>query len=94
MEESQLPEENRNGDESLANLPPTPVNEDRSSLASNVVKGGLLIGAAGAGILLLMSGSMTSCRGATRSSKLQWEQRQLEMEQAAQEAQARLDQKS
>ena len=92
MEESQLPEP-RKDDDSLADVPPTPIANDPPSLAANLVKGVLLVGAAGAGILLLLSGSMTSCRGATRSSKLQWEQRQLEIERAAQDAQATVDRK-
>jgi hypothetical protein len=46
----------------------------------------LLFGAAGAGALFLLGASMTPTVGATHSTRLKWQQRQLEIEEAAQDA--------
>ena len=49
----------------------------------------LTLTAAGAVAFLLIAGTMTRTMGATRSAKLQWEERKLQIEQA--ERDARLD---
>jgi hypothetical protein len=76
--------------ESLENLGPSPyVGEGseepfRPNLGVNL----LLFGVAGAGALVLLSATMTPTVGATRSTRLQWQQHQAEIEQAVAEASA------
>jgi hypothetical protein len=94
MEESQLPEEERKEDESLADVPLSPIPPDHGSLGARLAKGVLVLGALGAGAFVLLTGFTTPCLGATRSSKLKWEQRQLEIEQAEHDAQSVVERKS
>jgi hypothetical protein len=85
------PNEERNADESLADMPPHPVDkffQDHGSLVGGALKGTLMLGVLGAGAFVLLMGFTTSCAGATRSSKLKWEQRQNEIEQAEHDAQS------
>lgn len=86
MRESNEP--NASQDESLADLPPTPVNEPGLPVASNVGLGTIALATAGAGALLLIAGSLTPTVGATRSAQLEWERRALQIEQAARDARA------
>ena len=84
MENELLPDES--SDESLADVPPTPV-----ASAKGLTCGGLTLGTAAlavAGALILVSSQTTACRGSTRSSKLKFAQRQVEIEQALRERQA------
>ena len=69
-------------EESLSNLPPTPVS---ASGPGGIALGAMFLAAAGAGAILLVGGSPRRCMGSTRSVKLQWEERQLQMEQAERE---------
>jgi hypothetical protein len=74
-------------DESLAAVPPTPIESTRAEQAGGLALGAILLTAAGAGALLLIGGTMTPAVGATRSAKLEWEQRKLQIEQAERDAQ-------
>jgi hypothetical protein len=72
-------------------IPLTPVDRseyDCNPFSARLAKGCLLLGAAGAGAFMLMCAFAGTCVGATRSSKLKWEQRQLEVEQAEHDAQS------
>jgi len=75
-------------DESLANVPPTPMEPERVTRVGNLALGAVVLTAAGAGAFLLIAGTMTPCMGATRSTRLEWEKRQQEIEQAEREAEA------
>ena len=66
--------------------PPSPVGRVKSGL--NVLAGAAIVLAAGAGTAHLIGGSVNSCRGATVSARLQWEQRQAEIRQVLAERQA------
>ena len=67
--------------------PPRPVIPQSAPGPSGAIVGITVLAAAGATFLLL--GSLaTPCRGATRSSQLQWEQRQAEIDRAIEEAEA------
>ncbi len=66
--------------------PPSPVGRVKGGL--NVLAGAAIVLAAGAGTVHLLGGSMHSTRGATVSSRLQWEQRQAEIRQVLAERQA------
>ncbi len=57
--------------------PPTPVAEDDDVLRGLSVLGVVLV--AGGGLLLPMIASTGSTMGATRSTKIQWEQREAEI---------------
>src|SRR5689334_19747902 len=74
--------------DSLAAMPPTPVEKDRLPRAANIGLGAITLTIAGAGAIVLVAGAMTPAIGAMRSTKLEWERRQLLMEQAEREAQA------
>ena len=74
-------------DESLAAVPPTPVDAEQVSLLSNLGMGTLSLALGSVGAIVLLASTMTPCVGATRSSKLEWEERQLQMEQAQRDAQ-------
>src|SRR5262245_16774054 len=80
MDEPRKPDESL--DESLAVVPPTPVVAPQAPSASNLGLNAALLTAAGAGAFFLIAGTMTPCVGATRSTKLKWEERQLQIEQA------------
>lgn len=82
------PEElkNQTADESLANVPPSPLSAPDTHAGNGWGLNAALFTAAGGGALFLLSGLMTPCVGATRSAKLEWEKRQLQIEQAASEA--------
>jgi hypothetical protein len=94
MEQHELPNEPRDELESLANAPPTRVERIASS-AAGFVTATLALGAIGLGTgLFLREATTTRCAGATRSTKLQWQQRQLEMDQAADAAQSGVSQQT
>ena len=62
------------------NGPPVPVeNKPAMSLCAM----GLSVAVAGGVVFMLISAATTSTTGATRSSELEWQQRQTEIEQAA-----------
>jgi hypothetical protein len=75
-------ESDKSQEESLAAVPLTPVDQANASIRSNLGLGAIMLTVAGAGALALISGSMTACMGATRSTKLEWERRKLEIERA------------
>ncbi len=81
-------EHDESQDESLAAVPPTPIDEAGAATASNIGLGIIAITLAGAGAMVLVAGTMQSARGATRSAKLEWMQRQAQIEQAMKESQA------
>jgi hypothetical protein len=85
MNESEKPDESP--DESLADLPPKPVDDSSVPLAAHIGLGAIAWSVAGAGAIVLIAGSLTPTMGATRSTKLEWEQRKLEIEQAVQDSQ-------
>lgn len=87
-EEPGQPEfEDGSPDESLASVPPRPLSVRGDSRPGS---GGFVIAslvAAGAGLLYLVSGAMTPCRGAIRSTRLQWQERMQQIESAERAAQ-------
>ena len=74
-------------DESLAAVPPTPIEDAHVPLSGNLAIGAIMLTAAGAGAFLLIAGTMTPTMGATRSTKLEWEERKLQIEQAERDLQ-------
>jgi hypothetical protein len=97
MEPSRSPEAEhrderaRDDGEWQIDIPLTPVDRseyDCDTIPARLAKGCVLLGAAGAGAFILMCAFAGTCVGATRSSKLKWEQRQLEIEQAEHDAQS------
>ncbi|HEY2415797.1 MAG TPA: hypothetical protein VGI40_26390 [Pirellulaceae bacterium] len=89
MDEQKKSEESQ--EESLASVPPNPYEPPVKPLAPLVKKAGVeaaLFLAAGTGALFLLGGMMLPAVGATRSAKLKWGERQLEIEQAEIDAQA------
>lgn len=72
-------------DESLADVPPTPAEPEVVTRAGNLALGAVTLTVAGAGAFLLIAGSMSTCMGATRSTRLEWEKRQQEIERAERE---------
>ena len=90
MDEPKKPEESTDlsSEESLAAVPPTPVETPIAAPARNVAINAALFTGAGAAALFLVAGTMTPCVGATRSAKLKWEERQMEIEQAERDANA------
>jgi hypothetical protein len=85
MDQPQQPDESKN--ESLAEVPPTPLDVAHAPRATNLALGTIALTVAGAGAILLISGTMTPTMGATRSTKLEWEERKLQIEQAERDAQ-------
>ena len=83
MSEPKKPDESP--DDSLAAMPPKPVEEEQLPLGANIGLGTVALTVAGAGAIVLIGGSMTPAMGATRSTKLLWEQRQQQMQQAERE---------
>lgn len=81
QDQKDVGEENR--DESLATVPPTALTAPLPGSSGGLGWNAALFTAAGAGAFFLLAGTMTPCIGATRSAKLKWEQRQLQIEQAA-----------
>ena len=75
-------------EESLASVPPTPIDVEQSPRPRNVGLNAALLAGAGVGAFFLLAGTMTPCVGATRSAKLKWEERQLEIDQAEQDAES------
>jgi hypothetical protein len=86
-------ENERPADENdLANVPPTPMQNDpwrdpfqddeRGSIGSKL--GTVFI--VGTGVFLLVSALMPSVQGATRSAKLKWQEQQAEMQKAETDA--------
>lgn len=90
MEESMQPQDRRR-DESLAGLPPMAVPPEEAMSAMRLLTGAFLAGAAGLGAICLVSMMSVPTHGATRSSKLKWEQRQQEIERAQRDAQTQHD---
>ena len=89
MNESLPPDEDW-PDESLADVPPIPIVEDEALSGSRF--GTVVVRSlAGMGALYLIGMLMTPTMGATRSSKLKWEQRQQEIEEAERDAQHESD---
>ena len=68
--------------------PPQAV-EANDPVLRTIATAGIVLVAAG-GVMLAMSGGTTATCGATRSAKLRWEQRQEQVKEAAQSAQAGL----
>jgi len=91
--EPPFPPDQEPRDESLAKLPPTPVTDQQVATAAGFVKGLALISTVGAGAILLMSSVMQPTHGATRSAKLKWQLRQLEIEQAQRDAESNSDER-
>ena len=56
-----------------------------------LVKGVALLAVGGAALFVLMMSSMQTCRGATRSAKLKWQERQAAIDEAQRDAQANAD---
>lgn len=71
-----------NSDESLASVPPQPLQAHVENAGCGFTANAALLAAAGAGAFFLLAGTMTPCVGATRSAKLKWQERQLQIEQA------------
>lgn len=82
------PQSDESLNESLADVPPTPVIAPQTPSASHAGLNAVLLTAAGAAAFVLIAGTMTPCVGATRSTKLQWEERHLQIEQAERDAQS------
>ncbi len=79
-------------DERLAAQMPDPSGPPQAIEANDpvlrtIATTGIVVVAAG-GLMLAMSGGTTATCGATRSAKLRWEQRQEQVKEAAQSAQA------
>jgi hypothetical protein len=72
-------------EESLSELAPEPAVVTR---VGNFALGAVMFTFAGAGVFMLIAGSMSRCMGATRSVKLEWEKRQQEIERAERECEA------
>jgi hypothetical protein len=73
--------------ESLADVPPTPVSaEGAVPLAGGPVPLVLMLAAGGAFAYMVIASSMTPTMGATRSAQLEWERRNQQIEQAMREA--------
>lgn len=83
MDETPQPEE------SLANVPPTPVTVPPAHKPSNFGMNSLVLAAASVGAVFLIGGTMTPCMGATRSAKLEWQERNAQIEQAEFDARTR-----
>jgi hypothetical protein len=64
--------------ESLANYPPTPIVDEQPSRLST----GACVVAAIGGVFVLVQCLTPSVQGATRSAKLKWQERQVEIQQA------------
>jgi hypothetical protein len=84
MEEAKKPDQSP--DESLASVPPNPYVAPTAASAGSLGVNAVVLSAAGAGALFLLAGTMTPCVGATRSTKLKWEERQVEIEHAQRDA--------
>jgi hypothetical protein len=80
MSQPQRPDEST--DESMASLRPTPVAAELLSQFGNLALQAIPLAVAGAGAILLVSAGTTSTMGATRSTRLKWEERKLQIEQA------------
>ena len=74
-----------NDNESLANVRPTPAAEGAGMKLNNQALGAVTLTVAGAGLFLLVAGTTSPCMGATRSTRLEWEKRQREIELAFEE---------
>ncbi|EAQ81370.1 hypothetical protein DSM3645_23301 [Blastopirellula marina DSM 3645] len=79
------PQSDESLNESLADVPPSPVTAPPLS-ASNRGLNAVTVIVAGAGAFVLLAGLTTPTIGATRSTKLQWEERNLQIEQAVRDA--------
>jgi hypothetical protein len=83
MEEYRKPEESP--DDSLADVPPMPVPRPIPFSLGPALDAALLT-VAGTGAFLLVASMTTPTLGATRSSKLVWQERQRQIEQAERDA--------
>ena len=84
-----MDEKNKNeqqANESLAEVLPTPITASDATSPANILLSTAIFTAAGAGAFFLLAGTMMPCVGATRSAKLKWEERQLQIEQAERDA--------
>jgi hypothetical protein len=75
-------------DESLADVPPSPIAVSPNNSPAKYLMNTLVFMAGGVSAFLLLAGTLMPCVGATRSAKLKWEERKLEIEQAERDAQA------
>jgi len=73
-------------DESLSVVPPTPVTGQLEPSTESFGLNAVMLSVAGAGAIFLIGASMMPCVGATRSSKLKWEERLFQIEQAERDA--------
>ena len=81
-------ENDQRADESLAEVAPSPIVAVPNNSPSKYLLNTLVFVASGATALFLLSGTLMPCVGATRSAKLKWEERKIEIEQAERDAQA------
>jgi hypothetical protein len=90
MGDSELADDQQNqfdDEQSLAETPLTPVVETMQTLLVRTAKVLTLASAASTAFSLLTALALPCC-GATRSTKLRWQERQLEIQQAEQDAQS------
>ena len=84
--EHEEPRAHADGDVPQPSGPPVPVEQSKSPVTAAVTTLTLL--AAGGMGFVLIADLATPCVGATRSSRLQWEQRQVEIDRAIEETTA------
>ena len=88
MDETQKPNQSpEEPEDSLAAAPLRPVDELPVSRLGGLTRATLTLTVSGAGTLWLIAATMTPTVGATRSAKLQWCERQLQIEQALHDSQ-------
>jgi hypothetical protein len=80
MNQTQEPDDSKS--ESLADVPPTSVDPANALPARDLALGAIVLTVAGAGTILLIGATMTPTMGATRSTRLEWERRTLQIEEA------------
>jgi hypothetical protein len=85
MDDYQDPYEQQ--DESLADVPLTPVDAGQALPGGGLVPTVVTLAAGGAFMYFVVASSMTPTMGATRSGQLEWERRNMEIEQAELDAQ-------
>ena len=87
MESNILPDD-KDREDSLDKQPPRPVSADQSTADAAILSAAVFTVIVGAGAFVLVASSTGRTHGATRSQKLEWQQRQLEIEQAERNAKA------
>jgi hypothetical protein len=93
MNDSLPPDDHRNDDQPLPGVPVQPGAGRKAARFSWLRVGALLVTILGLGFLIILPAiNPAPGGGATRSSKLKWEQRQIEMDQAEHDAQSSADQ--